>query len=220
MTLFALVLLGLAACGGDESKEPLALSERVVAEEDAPGSKPDPVEKRQQTADFDEFIDALHELAVDPSTEEMSEVFREAGFQAAIVDTRYFGETHISAAAHVTSSTIQLESEEGAVSALEWLHADSLKPCPETCAVQISEFDVGGIPDARGVRRSQSAEDIEAVGRENDRPFDSYEVLFTDGPFVYIVDVHGPPGSVTEEQALEIASDFHGRVEGTPPASG
>ena len=67
MTLLALVLLALAACGGDESKEPLTLSERVVAEEDAPGSKPDPVEKRQQTAEFDVFIDALSERAIDPT---------------------------------------------------------------------------------------------------------------------------------------------------------
>jgi hypothetical protein len=220
MSLLALVLLVLAACGGDESKEPLTLSERVVAEADAPGSKPDPVEKGQQTADFDEFIDALSELAIDPNMEEMREVFREAGFQAAVADTRYYGETHIGAASHVFSTTIQLESEEGAARALDWLHADSLKPCPETCAVRITEFDVEGIPDARGVRRSQSAEDIEAGGRENDVPFDSYEVLFTDGPFVYTVDVHGPPGSVTDEQLQEIASALRSRVEGAPPPDG
>lgn len=220
MTLLASVLFALAACGGDESKEPLTLSERVVAEEDAPGSKPDPVEKRQQTADFDEFISALEELAVDPNKEEMSEVFREAGFEAAIADTRFYGETHSMTSPHISSSAIQLQSEEGAGNALEWLHADSLKPCPETCAVQISEFDVDGIPDARGVRRSQSAEDIETVGREDDVPFESYQVLFTDGPFVYTVDVHGPPGSVSEEQAVEIATAFHGRIEGAPPTSG
>ena len=210
-------VLVLAGCGGGESKEPLTLAQRVVLEEDAPGSKPDPVEKGQQTADFDEFIDALSELAIDPDRETMTEVFREAGFQEAIANARFFGETHSRTAPHIFSTAIQLQSAEGAAKALEWLHADSLKPCPKTCAVQISEFEVDGIPDARGVRRSQSAEDIEAVGRKDDLPFDSYEVLFSDGPFVYTVDVHGPPGSVTEEQVQEIASALHSRVEGAPP---
>jgi hypothetical protein len=210
-------VLVLAGCGGGESKEPLTLAQRVVLEEDAPGSKPDPVEKGQQTADFDEFIDALSELAIDPDRETMTGVFREAGFQEAIADARFFGETHSRTSPHIFSTAIQLQSAEGAAKALEWLHADSLKPCPKTCAVQISEFEVDGIPDARGVRRSQSAEDIEAVGRKDDLPFDSYEVLFSDGPFVYTVDVHGPPGSVTEEQVQEIASALHSRVEGAPP---
>lgn len=220
MSLLASLLLILAACGGDESKEPLTLSERVVAEEDAPGSKPDPVETEQQTADFDEFMSSLRELAVDPDEETMTNVFSDAGFQAAISSARFFGETHGPTLPHIFSSAVELQSEDGAANALEWIHEDSLKPCPETCAVQISEFEVDGIPDARGVRRSQSAEDIEAVGREDDVPFDSYEVLFTDGPFVYTVDVHGPPGSVTEEQAQEIASALHSRVEGAPPPDG
>jgi hypothetical protein len=220
MPLLALfVLVVLAACGGDENKEPMTLSQRVVAQEDAPGSKPDPVEKGQQTADFDEFIDALSELAIDPDKETMTEVFREAGFQEAIADVRFYGETHSRTAPHIFSTVIQLQSEDGAAKALEWLHEDSLKPCPETCAARISEFEVDGIADARGVRRSQSAEDIEAVGRESDVPFDSYQVLFTDGPFVYTVDVHGPPGSVTEQQAEEIATALRSRVEGAPPAA-
>ncbi len=221
MPLLALsALVVLAACGGGDNPEPATLAQRVVAEEDAPGSKPDPVEKQQQTAKLDEFIGALEELAVDPDTEVMTDLFREAGFQAAIADTRYYGETHSQTSPHISSSATQLQSEEGAAQALEWFHADSLKPCPKTCAVQISEFEVDGIPDARGVRRSASAEDIEAVGTEGDIPFESYQVLFSDGPFVYTVDVHGPPGSVAEEQALEIATALHSRVEGAPPPDG
>ncbi len=64
---------------------------------------------------------------------------------------------------------------------MEWLVDDSMKPCPETCAVEISEFDVDGIPDARGIRRTQTEEDIAARGRPDDRPFDSYKTIFTDG---------------------------------------
>jgi hypothetical protein len=217
--LAALALVSLAGCGGEDDAEPAeptetaALAQRVVNEEDAPGSKSDPVEIRETTADFDEFIDAVRELAVDPDTEEVTDVFTQAGFVAAMVDTRFFGETHTRTAPHVTSSVIQVESELGAKDALEWVVADDLKPCPGSCAVRISEFDVEGIPDAKGVRRSASAEDIEALGNEEDRPFESYRIDFTDGSFVYTVDLHGPPGSVTEDQATDIARAFYERVD-------
>jgi len=213
--LAVLALVTLAACGGaddGEPAEPVPLAQRVLAEEDAPGSKPDPVETRQTTDDFDEFIRVLGELAVDPDTEEMTAVFMDAGFEAAIVDTRFFGETHSPSSPHISSSVIQLQSEEGATSALDWLEADRKKPCPKTCAVQIGEFDVDDIPDARGVHPSASAEDIEAVGNDDERPFDAYWIGFTDGSSVYTVDLHGPPGSVSEEQALKIASAYYERI--------
>jgi hypothetical protein len=84
-----------------------------------------------------------------------------------------------------------------------------------SCAVQRSEFDVDDIPGARGVHRSATAEDIERVGTEDERPFDGYWVGFTNGAFVYTVDLHGPPGSVSEEQALDIARAYHHRLAGS-----
>ena len=145
----------------------------------------------------------------------MTTVFQEAGFKGAGVDTRFYGETHTPGASpHVFSSFIELESEDGATSALDWLETDSKKPCPMSCAVQISSFDVDDIEDARGVHRLTTAEDIERLGTEDQRPFDSYWVGFTNGAFVYTVDLLGPPGSVSEEQALEIASAYYDRLTG------
>lgn len=215
--LAALALITPLACGdGDdaETAAPVLLTQRVLTAEDAPGSKPDPVEKRQTTVDFDEFIEALGNLAIDPDTEEMTGVFEEAGFEGALTETRFFGEMHARTAPHVSGSVIQLQSEEGATSALDWLESDTRKPCPMSCAVQISEFDVDDIPGARGVHRSANAEDIERVGTDDERPFDAYWVGFTDGSFVYTVDLHGPPGSVSEEQALKIASAYYERLAG------
>jgi hypothetical protein len=217
--LGALALVASAGCGGGEDAapdEPVPLEQRVVSAEDAPGSKPDPVETGSMTVEFDEFIDFLGEVAVDPDTEEMTDVFREAGFEGAITDTRFFGATHSPDAPHVNSSAIQLQSDEGAASALEWLEDDSMKPCPTTCAVKIGEFDVDGVPDAWGVRRSASAEDIEAVGTPDDRPFESYGIGFTDGSFVYTLDLHGPPGSVSEERASNIARTLYERISDLP----
>ena len=217
--LAALALFTLVACGGDddaETADPAPLAQRVLTAEDAPDSKPDPVETRQTTADFDEFIDVLGNVAIDPDTDEMTDVFTGAGFQGAILDTRFYGETHTGTAVHVNSSVIELESERGAQDALAWIVADAMKPCPMTCAVRTSEFDVEDISDARGIRRSASAEDIEAVGTEEDRPFESYLISFADGSFVYTFDLDGPPGSVSEDQAIEIATALHHRVGSLP----
>jgi len=215
--LAALAMITLVACGGDddETAAPVPPAQRFVTEEDAPGTKPDPVETRQTTVDFDEFIAALSELTIDPDKDEMTTVFQEAGFKGAGVDARFYGETHTRTAPHVISSFIELGSEDGASTALDWLETDSRKPCPMSCAVQVSDFDVDDIADARGVHRIATAEDIEEVGTQDQQPSDSYWVGFTNGAFVYTVDVHGPPGSVSEEQALDIASAYYDRLTGS-----
>lgn len=217
--LAALAMFTLVACGGtdddDEATPPVSvpLAQRFVTAEDAPGSKADPDETRQTTVDYDEFIATLNERAIDPDDEEVATAFDEAGFKGAGVDTRYYGETHTPGVSpHVVSSFIELDSEDAATGALDWLESDSRKPCPMSCAVQISTFDVDGIADARGVHRIATAEDIERVGTEEERPSDSYWVGFTNGAIVYTVDLFGPPGSVSEEQALDIASAYYDRL--------
>jgi hypothetical protein len=214
--LAALAMITLGACGGDddETVAPVPLAQRFLTAADAPGTKPDPVEKRETTVDFDEFIAALSEHAVDPDKDEMTTVFQEAGFKAGGADARFFGETHTGTEPHVFSSLVELESEDGATSALDWLETDSMKPCPMSCAVQISTFDVDDIADARGVHRLATAADIERVGTKDQQPSDSYWVGFTEGSFVYTVTLQGPPGSVSEEQALDIARAYHGRLTG------
>jgi hypothetical protein len=216
--LAALAMITLVGCAGDEDEAaaPVPLAQRFVTADEAPGSKADPVETRQTTMDFDEFIASLSERAIDPDEEEATSVFQEAGFQGAGVDTRFFGETHTPGSSpHVVSSFIELESEDGATSALDWLETDSKKPCPMSCATQISTFDVDDIEDARGVRRIATAEDIERLGTADEQPSESYWVGFTDGALAYSVDLFGPPGSISEQQALDIASAYYERLTGS-----
>ena len=78
----------------------------------------------------------------------------------------------------------------------------------------VTEFDVDGIPEATGIRRLATEEAIEAAGNPNEVPRDSYWVGFTLGSSVYAMEFAGPPGSVSEEQALEIASAWHDRLAG------
>ena len=83
-----------------------------------------------------------------------------------------------------------------------------------SCAVQRSEFDVSDIPQARGVHRSATPDDVERLGNEHEQPFDGYWIGFNVGPIVYTVNLQGPPRSVTEEQALEIGGAYYDRLTG------
>ena len=208
----------LVACGGDDEAAVLPVAQRFVSAEDAPGSKPDPVERRETTKDYAVFIPALSEHSIDPDSDEIEMAFQPKDFKSAGSDARFFGETHSPETSnHVFSSFIELGSGDAATSALDWLETDQLKPCPESCAVKRSSFDVDGIPDARGVHRVATAEDIERVGNPDEQPQDDYWIGFTDGSTVYTLTLHGHtgPGTVTQEQAQQIADAYYARLTGS-----
>jgi hypothetical protein len=121
----------------------------------------------------------------------------------------------------VATLVMQFASEEEAAEMADLLHGDGLEPCPGSCAVDISEFEVDDIPDAQGGARIQTAEDLEATGAPGD-PFTAYSISFADGPFAYKVTLFafGPPGKVSQEQVDEIATSLYERVEGAPPSEG
>lgn len=80
------------------------------------------------------------------------------------------------------------------------------------CAHQ--HLDVDDLPGGRGVHASATAEEIERLGTSDQESFESYWVGFTNGDIAYTVDLFGRPGSVSEEQALEIAREYHDRLTG------
>jgi hypothetical protein len=219
LAVAAVAALGLTACGGDKAAAPLALDQRVPSLADAPGSKPDPVETRVTAVGTEEFITKLSDRLVNPTDKDRLD-FETMGFVKGIHDTRFFpsepGAPHDRHDVHVFSLVLQFDSNDGATRATELLHTDGLRPCPETCATQVQEFDVDGIPDATGVRRFATAADIKAAGTDQDRPYDSYAIRFADGDFAYDIELFGPPGEVSEEQAKEIAGKLYDRVKGAP----
>ena len=92
--LVSLTAVAFVACsGGDDAPLP-PVGQRFPTAADAPGSKPDPVEKGETPADLDEFIVAFREALIDPDEEEMNTLFEGAGFKGAGLDVRFFGETH------------------------------------------------------------------------------------------------------------------------------
>jgi hypothetical protein len=205
--------VALVGCGGGEPTPP-PLAERFVASSDAPGSTIDPEETRQTAEDLEGFVATFRDFMVAADSEEMTAVFEEAGFRQAGTEVRFFGDTHSPEAPHVFSSFFEVGSEDDAETALDWLATDSLQPCPDSCAVEISEFEVDAIPDARGVHRLATAAAIEAAGTPEQIPRDDYWIGFTVGSSVYTMELGGPPGSVTEQEALDIASAYHDRLEG------
>jgi hypothetical protein len=222
LALAVVALCGFAACGGGSDAELLTLAERVPGAAEAPESEPDPVEKRRTASGFDEFVSTLGREFIELSQEERREL-GDAGFVSGISDTRFFprepGAEHIGSEPHVFSLVMRFTSDDGAKKAVELLHADGLSPCPQACAENVTEFEVDGTPDAKGVRRVATAEDIEAVGEEGE-PHDSYAIRFSDGPFAYAIQIFGPPGEVSEKQVEEIVEKLFNRVEGAPPPEG
>jgi hypothetical protein len=214
LAIAAMAATCVVACGGDGSgAEPLTLEQRLVRESEVPGSEPDPVEERAAAGSLDDFV------ASEAGTHVDSSKLEEAGFVSAVQDTRFYPETpggsHTRDAPHVRMLLIRFESDDGARDGADLLRESALQPCPETCALRISEFEVEGVPDAKGVRRLISAERLEETG-EPGKPNDSYSIFFADGSFAYELEVFGPPGAVSETQIEEIAAQVHDRVEGAP----
>jgi hypothetical protein len=216
----AVIALGAAACGGEDAA-PLSLEQRVSSEADVSGYEPDPVETPVVVAGIED-VRSLPDGLFSPEEEDLS-ALEEAGFASALADTRFSpsepGADHVGGEAHVARLVMQFASEEEAADMAGLLHDDGLEPCPgvDICAESISEFEVDGIPDAQGVQRLTTAEDLEATGEQGD-PYSIYKITFSDGPFAYEVDMFGPPDEVSQEQVEEIAKNLYERVEGAPPS--
>ena len=209
--LVAVTAVALVACTRDD--EPVPPGQRFPTAEEAPGGKDDPVETGETSTDLDDFIADFTPALVDPDREEMRTVFEDAGFERAGLDVLFFCEAHDPGPVpHLFSWYIELDSDDGAGNVVDYLEADTMKPCPESCATVVETFDVEGIPDAVGVRRLATEEAVEAAGNANEHPHEGYWVAFTDGSIVYTLDLNGDPGTVSEEQIESIAGAFHGRV--------
>jgi hypothetical protein len=225
LVLSVLAVVGLCACGGGSgeatSTGPLALAQRVPNEDDAPDSRPDPVEQTQTASTRREFVEKMGDAFVNPTKQERKE-FLTLPFVGAIRATRFFpsaeGAEHSKDDAHVFSLVVQFETPDAAKRMADFFHTDGLRPCPKSCAFSVSEFDVSEIPDATGVRRYASEEAVQAAGTSEDRPYDSYEIYFPDGNFAYFINLGGPPGTTAQNKAEEIAKNLYDRVHGAPVA--
>jgi hypothetical protein len=196
----------LEGCG--EDKAPLALDQRVLAESELSGFQlsPDPV---QRWTDASKFANDTHDVDIRATVEENIEELQAGGFVAAIANS--FGASGREAEAF--SAAVQMGSPEAAQDVLDQRHQDYISPCPTVCTIEISEFEVSGIPNAKGVKRASQPEHAGS-------PFEVYEVEFADGPFVYVVNIDGQPGTVSEDDAVFAAKRLYDRVKDAPLPGG
>ncbi len=206
--------LSLVACGADEATTGLSLEERVVGAAEAPGSEPDPVETPVTMTGMDELES---EWSGPEVFEEEITAIEEAGFVSAALNTRFFpseeGGDHAPGTPHVFTLVSEFESEAGAEAAVDVVHTIGLRPCPETCAYEITEFEPAGVPDAKGAQAIATQEAIDEIG-DDIQPDARYSVYFADGPFAYEVTIFGPPDDVSRQQVEEIAQKLYERVNG------
>jgi hypothetical protein len=216
VTILAALILGLmlVACGAEETTAPLALEERVVGEAEAPGSEPDPVETQTSVTGLEE-LEA--EMAGPEVFDEDLQAMEEAGFVSLVIDTRFYpsepGGEHEPGTPHVYTRAAEFDSEDGASAGATVARDIGLRPCPETCAYEIAEFEPSGVPDAMGVQAVATQESIDEIG-DDIQPDARYSVYFADGPIAYEVTVFGPPDEVSREQVEEIAEALYARVQG------
>ena len=208
--------LPLVACGAEQATAPLTLEERVVGEAEAPGSEPDPVETQRTVTGLEELES---EMAGPEVFDEDLRAMEEAGFVSLVIDTRFFpsepGGDHVPGTPHVVTFVSEFESEDGAIAGATVARDIGLRPCPETCAYEIAEFEPTGVPGAMGVQAIATQEAIDEIG-DDIQPDARYSVYFTDGPIAYEVTVFGPPDEVSRQQVEEIAADLYERVQGAP----
>ena len=192
------------------------MEQRVVGAAEAPGSEPDPEETPVIATGIEELEAELSGPEV--YAEDIS-AFEDAGFVSLVVDTRFFpsepGGAHAPGTRHVYTMVFQFESEDGADAAVEIAEGIGLRPCPETCAYEIAEFEPAGVPDAKGVEAVATQESIDAIG-DDIEPDARYSVYFSDGRFAYEVTMFGPPDEVSRQQVEEIATSLYERVNGAP----
>ena len=230
-SLVALTAVALVACdSGDDGRaspvpqesgaaSTVPLAQRFLTAADAPGTKPDPVEKRQITGGLRRVhLDAQRSRDRPRRRRDDQRSFARLASRERVQTARFYGKTHkpdrASRLQRISSSSTL---KTGAKGALDWLEADSMKPCPMSCAAQWSNFDVDSIPDgACGVHRIATAEQaIETAGTADEAPLRQLSGWGSPkARSVYTVDVHGPPGSVSEEQASKIASAYYERLTG------
>jgi len=207
LTVAVMVAVGLvaAACGGDDQGNALSLRQRVLQANEMPGfagaSKP------QTVSTVDAFVDEIKDDLVQASPANARDVLSAAGFRTAVMRSWTDGDRD----AEATSIVVRLGSREQARDVLEWRRKDALSPCPGVCNVDITQFEVDDLSNASGVGRVREPG---ADGAGPSKPFESYEVSFVDGPFLYVLHSAGQPGAIERTGVVNAAHTVHDRVTG------
>ncbi len=214
-TLLAIGVLGLASAfwaevaSGDlagATAGGLTLSQRVLQKDELSGFTPQPNPK---ILTLRAFVKEAAPSYVQITAKSAHQRLAAAGFRAAVISQLASSRR---SDLIVASTVIQLGSARQAETTLQWASTDGLRPCPHVCNVSVEPFPVGGIPGAKGVRRSR-AENASGAGPK--APFEAYDIEFADGAFLYDVFAVAPrPGSFKRNELIAAVTKLYERVHG------
>lgn len=200
------VVVIASGCGSSSSKTPVAglpLWQRVLGSGDVPGF--DAQMQAPSTLNLSQFIDDAKSSFIQITVASARKELTADGFRTATIATYPSGQKN---GPLVASTVIWVGSAALAQRVVGWAANDSLQSCRNVCNAAINSFKVSGIPDARGAHR---------VNNGSAKPFESYDIVYANGPFVYDLFVLGPkPGAVKQDDLIAAAKAQYKRVKGVP----
>jgi hypothetical protein len=217
ITVAIVVAAAASGCGGSDKEEkeetgPLTVSERVLRLDEIDGFI---LTKRAQVrTSADAFFDDVNFFpAPEGKLPELRMEIERAGFVAGAVEE--LGAEN-NGEGGGGSIVVQLESPQFAKTIVQDAYEASVSPCPGVCNIDFSEFEVEGVPGAKGSGRLRSEE----AASPGSPSFEGYEVFFSDGAFLYVLYTEGRPGDVTSDDLADAARNLYERVAGRPAAGG
>jgi hypothetical protein len=186
--ILALAVIALGACGGDDddgegdvSFAELRSSLPTAGDLGLDEQGESQLRAATDLVDFDGLVIAAE---TDPS--ELGAAIEDAGFQGAVL--KQLGSRDL----NVRISTVQFDSEEGALEARDLLHDEDLKtPCPKACVVTPMEYELDDVPDSVAVHHVPNP----AIVPPGESGVEAHHAEFAIGPQLYVVQVDGKPSS-------------------------
>jgi hypothetical protein len=210
ITVTIVVAATASGCGGSAKEEtgPLTVSERALRLDEIDGFV---LTKRAQVRTSADafFSDVKFFPAPEGKVAELRREIERAGFVAGAVE-ELGAENNEEAGGG--SIVVQLESPQAAKTLVQEAYEASVSPCPGVCNIDFSEFEVEGVPGAKGSGRLRSVKEA-SPGNPS---FEGYEVFFSDGAFAYVLYTEGRPGDVTSDDLADAARNLYERVAGRP----
>jgi hypothetical protein len=210
LVLFAVAALAAGGCGDDDDDDggDAAASAQELTAQLPPNSAVDVGTelKTDQEFEWTDPIDfAAEGIFVPQSTSGIASKtvhgLEDAGFEAGAGKVLGASDGSI----HAFVDVVRFDSDDGAAEARDLLNSNNLQqPCPGPCSVDPKPAATLGVPNAKSVHQVplEGAE----LPPEAGPPFELRVIEFTIGPYLYHLDVDGPPGKVS-------ASDWKQTVE-------
>ena len=206
LVVSVVVMLVLSGCGSSSKKSVagLPLWQRVILGGELVGY--DPPLQPPPTLNLAQFVVQAQPSYIEITKASATKELMADGFRMATIET-FPGSSP--KAPLVASSVLWVGSPQQAQKVVHWTVTDTMLPCPETCNAQWNAVKVSGIPGAMGAYRHN----IVSARRR----FESYNIAYADGPFVYdLFALDQNPGTLKQKDLLNAVKAQYKRVKGAP----